>query len=149
MAILQFAFGTDPQAPDFRPHNYPRNLVVYTGTHDNDTTIGWFTSEGAGLSTRSHDEVGSERDLALKYLGTDGSEINWDFIRLALSSVADTAIIPLQDALGLGSEARMNVPARESGNWTWRYTADQLTPDVRRRLAELAEVYGRNRSRLK
>jgi len=100
------------------------------------------------LSTRSHDEVTGERDLALKYLGTDGREINWDFIRLALSSVADTAIIPLQDVLGLGSEARMNVPARESGNWSWRYTADQLTPEVRRRLAEMTEVYGRNRARM-
>jgi 4-alpha-glucanotransferase len=149
MQVLQFAFGTDPQADAYKPYNYLKNSVVYTGTHDNDTTIGWFTSEGAGLSTRSHDEVGSERDLALKYVGTDGREINWDFIRLALSSVADTAIIPLQDALGLGSEARMNVPARESGNWNWRYTADQLTPDVRRRLAEMTEVYGRNRARLK
>jgi len=149
MQVLQFAFGTDPQADAYKPYNYVKNSVVYTGTHDNDTTIGWFTSEGAGLSTRSHDEVGSERDLALKYLGTDGREINWDFIRLALSSVADTAIIPLQDALGLGSEARMNVPARESGNWNWRYTSDQLTPEIRRRLTEMTEVYGRNRARLK
>ena len=112
MQVLQFAFGTDPQADAYKPYNYIKNSVVYTGTHDNDTTVGWFTSEGAGLSTRSHDEVCDERDLALKYMGTDGREINWDFIRLALSSVADTAIIPLQDALGLGSEARMNVPAR-------------------------------------
>ncbi|HEY6402169.1 MAG TPA: 4-alpha-glucanotransferase, partial [Blastocatellia bacterium] len=116
---------------------------------DNDTTAGWFTGEGAGLSTRSHDEVSGERDLALKYLGTDGREISWDFIRLALSSVANAAIIPLQDVLGLGSEARMNVPARESGNWSWRYTADQLTPEIRGRLAEMTEVYGRNRARLK
>src|SRR6266511_962690 len=148
MQVLQFAFGTDPQADAYKPYNYVKNSVVYTGTHDNDTTVGWFTGEGAGLSTRSHDEVTGERDLALKYLGTDGREINWDFIRLALSSVADTAIIPLQDVLGLGSEARMNVPARESGNWSWRYTADQLTPEVRRRLAEMTEVYGRNRARM-
>ncbi|MCG3160288.1 MAG: 4-alpha-glucanotransferase [Acidobacteria bacterium] len=147
MQVLQFAFGTDPQADEFKPYNYVPNSVVYTGTHDNDTTIGWFTSEGAGMSTRSHDEVGSERDLALKYLGTDGREINWDFIRLALASVADTAIIPLQDALGLGSEARMNVPAREGGNWGWRYRSEQLTPEIRARLAEMAEVYGRNRAR--
>ncbi len=149
MQVLQFAFGTDPQADAYKPYNYVKNSVVYTGTHDNDTTVGWFTSEGAGLSTRSHDEVGSERELALKYVGTDGREINWDFIRLALSSIADTAIIPLQDALGLGSEARMNVPARESGNWSWRYTTDQLTPEIRRRLAEMTEVFGRNRARLK
>jgi len=149
MQVLQFAFGADPQADAYKPYNYVKNSVVYTGTHDNDTTIGWFTSEGAGLSTRSHDEVTGERGLALKYLGVDGHEINWDFIRLALSSIANTAIIPLQDVLGLGSEARMNVPARESGNWRWRYTADQLTPEVRRRLAEMTEVYGRNRARLK
>ena len=149
MQVLQFAFGTDPQADAYKPYNYVPNSVVYTGTHDNDTTLGWFKSEGAGLSTRSHDEVSGERDLALKYLATDGREINWDFIRLALSSVANTAIIPLQDALGLGSEARMNVPARESGNWSWRYTADQLTPEIRRRLAEMTDVYGRNRARSK
>jgi len=149
MQVLQFAFGTDPQADAYKPYNYVPNSVVYTGTHDNDTTLGWFRSEGAGLSTRSHDEVSGERDLALKYLATDGREINWDFIRLALGSVANTAIIPLQDALGLGSEARMNVPARESGNWSWRYTADQLTPEIRRRLAEMTDVYGRNRARSK
>jgi 4-alpha-glucanotransferase len=148
MQVLQFAFGADPQADAYKPYNYVPNSVVYTGTHDNDTTIGWFTSEGAGMSTRSHDEVSGEREFALKYLGTDGGEINWDFIRLALASVANTAIIPLQDVLGLGSEARMNVPSRESGNWAWRYTPDQLTPEIRRRLAEMTEIYGRNRARL-
>jgi 4-alpha-glucanotransferase len=148
MQVLQFAFGTDPQADAFKPYNFVPNSVVYTGTHDNDTTVGWFRGEGAGMSTRSDDEVSDERKFALKYLGTDGHEVHWDFIRLALSSVADTAIVPLQDVLGLGSEARMNVPARESGNWGWRFTADQLTPGIRNRLAELAEIYGRNRARL-
>jgi 4-alpha-glucanotransferase len=148
MQVLQFAFGADPQADAYKPYNYVPNSVVYTGTHDNDTTIGWFTSEGAGMSTRSHDEVSGEREFALKYLGADGGEINWDFIRLALASVANTAIIPLQDVLGLGSEARMNVPSRESDNWAWRYTPDQLTPEIRRRLAEMTEIYGRNRARL-
>ncbi len=148
MRVLQFAFGTDPQADEFKPYNFVPNSVVYTGTHDNDTTAGWFTSDGAGSSTRSHDEVLDEREFVLKYLGTDGSEIHWDFIRLALSSVADTAIIPLQDVMGCGSEARMNVPARMSGNWGWRYTSDQLTQEIRARLAEMAEVYGRNRARL-
>jgi 4-alpha-glucanotransferase len=149
MQILQFAFGTDPQADEFKPYNFKRNSVVYTGTHDNDTTVGWFSSEGAGDSTRSHDEVSGERSLALKYVGTDGSEINWDFIRLALASVAGTAIIPLQDVLGCGNEARMNVPARESGNWAWRFMADQLTPEIRSRLGEMTETYGRNRERLR
>lgn len=149
MRILQFAFGTDPQADEFKPYNFTPNTVVYTGTHDNDTTLGWFTSAGAGASTRSEGEVDEERDLVLKYLGTDGSEIHWDFIRLALSSVANTAIIPLQDVLGCGSEARMNTPARESGNWGWRYLPESLTPEIRARLAELTEIYGRNRERLK
>ncbi|MCI0339409.1 MAG: 4-alpha-glucanotransferase [Acidobacteria bacterium] len=147
MRVLQFAFGTDPQADEFKPYSFTPNTVVYTGTHDNDTTIGWFTGEGAGDSTRSNDQVKSERDFVLKYLGTDGREINWDFIRLALSSVAITAIIPMQDVLGCGSEARMNVPARESGNWSWRYASEQLTPEIRARLAEMSEVYGRNRER--
>lgn len=149
MRILQFAFGTDPQADAFKPYNFVRNSVVYTGTHDNDTTLGWFTSEGAGDSTRDEAEVEKERDFVLKYLGTDGREIHWDFIRLALVSVANTAIIPLQDVLGCGNEARMNVPARESGNWGWRFRAEQLTPAIRARLAEMTEIYGRNRERLK
>jgi len=149
MCILQFAFGTDPQADEFKPYNFTPNSVVYTGTHDNDTTKGWFTSQGAGDSTRSDDEVVKEREFVLKYLGSDGQEIHWDFIRLALSSVANTAIIPLQDVLGCGSEARMNIPARESGNWSWRYQSEQLTPEIRARLGELTEIYGRNRGRLK
>ncbi len=144
MRILQFAFGTDPQADSFRPYNYPQDCVVYTGTHDNDTTVGWFNSVGAGESTRSRAEVDQERKFLLGYLGTNGSEINWDFIRLALSSVARIAIIPLQDVLGLDSEARMNVPARESGNWAWRFGPRDLTATRRRRLAELTETYGRN-----
>ena len=144
MRILQFAFGTDPQADGFKPYNYPENCVVYTGTHDNDTTVGWFTSAGAGDSTRSTTQVDEERQLLLEYLGTDGHEINWDFIRLALSSVARTAVIPLQDILGLGSETRMNIPSRESGNWGWRFRAEQLTPAIRRRLSRLTDVYGRN-----
>ncbi len=149
MYILQFAFGTDPQADAFKPYNFAPNSVVYTGTHDNDTTVGWFTSEGAGESTRSHKEVEDEREFVLKYLGSDGSEIHWDFIRLALASVSNTAIIPLQDVLGCGNEARMNVPSRESNNWSWRYRPEHLTSDIRSRLAELTEVYGRNRGRLK
>lgn len=148
MRVLQFAFGTDPQADEFKPYNFSRNCVVYTGTHDNDTTIGWFTSAGAGDSTRSEEEVQKEREFVLQYLNSDGMKIHWDLIRLALASVANTAITPLQDVLGLGSEARMNVPARESGNWGWRYRAEQLTPELRTRLAQMTEVYGRNRARL-
>lgn len=149
MRILQFAFGTDPQADEFKPYSFTPNSVVYTGTHDNDTTLGWFTSEGSGGSTRSENEVNEEREFVLKYLGSDGQEVHWDFIRLALASVSNTAIIPLQDVLGCGSEARMNTPALESGNWGWRYAAEQLTLEIRARLADLTEIYGRNRARLK
>ena len=150
MAILQFAFGTDPQAPDFKPHNYPRNLVVYTGTHDNDTTVGWWTS-AVGHSTRSDADISAERDHATRYLGLEGrpfdkaqgKEIHWEFIRAVLASVADTAIVPAQDLLGLGSEARMNRPGTASGNWRWRLRSGQLTQDTMRRLGVLAQTYDR------
>ena len=143
MAILQFAFGRDPEAAQFQPHNYPPNRVVYTGTHDNDTTVGWWTSSGQGDSTRSGDEVREERERALAYLDAEGREIHWAFIRAAVSSVADTAIVPLQDVLGLGSEARMNLPGRAHGNWRWRFTGESLTQEIRDRLRRLAELYGR------
>ncbi len=142
MAILQFAFGTDPQAPDFKPHNYPRNRVAYTGTHDNDTTVGWWTS-GTGHSTRSSADVIEERGLTRRYLHTDGAEIHWDFIRTVLASVANTAVVPLQDLLGLGSEARMNQPATPSGNWRWRVERGALTDAIAQRLGELATLYDR------
>jgi len=132
MRVLQFAFSTDA-GNEYLPHNYIRNCVVYTGTHDNDTTVGWFRN-------RSEDE----RAWCLKYLGTDGSEIHWDLIRLAMMSVADTVIFPLQDVLGLGTEARMNYPGRMGGNWTWRFTADRLTEEIRERLAGLTETYSRH-----
>jgi 4-alpha-glucanotransferase len=142
MAILQFAFGNDPQAPDFKPHNYSRNLVVYTGTHDNDTTIGWWTG-GIGHSTRSDTERDSEREHATRYLDLDAREVHWQFIRAALASVADTAIVPAQDLLGLGSEARMNRPGTDTGNWRWRLAPGQLTRETARRLAVMTELYDR------
>jgi len=142
MAILQFAFGNDPQAPDFKPHNYPRNLVVYTGTHDNDTTMGWWTG-GIGHSTRSDTDRANEREHATRYLGLHGQDVHWQFIRAVLASVADTAIIPAQDLLGLGSDARMNRPGTDSGNWRWRLTPGQLTRETARRLAVLTETYDR------
>ena len=111
MAVLQFAFGTDAQAPTFRPHNFPREVVAYTGTHDCDTTVGWWGSEGRGESTRSDEDIRRERDFAMRYLNTDGKEIHWTFIRALEASVADTVLIPMQDVLGLGTEARMNQPA--------------------------------------
>jgi 4-alpha-glucanotransferase len=143
MKVLQFAFGNDPKADEYKPHNYPRNCVVYTGTHDNNTTIGWFGGGRMEGANQSREEKKSERQSALKYLGTDGHEINWDFIRLALMSVADTAIIPMQDILGLGSEARMNLPGTTEGNWCWRFVPDMLTGEIKTRLKELTALYGR------
>jgi 4-alpha-glucanotransferase len=142
MAILQFAFGNDLQAPSFRPHNYPRNLVAYTGTHDNDTTAGWWTA-AAGHSTRSATDVEDERAYARRYLGLDGREVHWEFIRGVLASVADTAIMPMPDLLGLGSEARMNRPGTASGNWRWRLAPGQLAESAARTLAVMTETYGR------
>jgi 4-alpha-glucanotransferase len=143
MAVLQFAFGTDPQAPTFRPHNYPREVVAYTGTHDNDTTVGWWTSEGQRESTRSNEDIRRERDLAMRYLNTGGREIHWAFIRALEASVADTVLIPMQDVLGLGTEARMNQPATLGGNWRWRYRRGALKPELAQRLRELTELYER------
>ena len=142
MAILQFAFGTDPQAPSFRPHNYQRHLVAYTGGHDNDTAIGWWTS-GVGDSTRSEEELREEHELAGAYLGLHGDPVNWAMIRSLLASVADTALVPMQDVLGLGGEARMNLPGRMGGNWRWRYERGQLLPAMTVRLASMVRLYER------
>jgi 4-alpha-glucanotransferase len=144
MAVLQFAFGKDPQAPTFRPHNYPRNLAAYTGTHDNDTVMGWWNSEG-GDSTRTSDDVVREKARARAYLATDGGEINWAMIRALMASVAETVIFPMQDVLGLGSEARMNTPSVASGNWRWRMAPGQMEAAVRiqPRLRELCDLFER------
>jgi 4-alpha-glucanotransferase len=143
MSLLQFAFGNDPQGPSFRPHNYPRELVAYTGGHDNDTTVGWWTSSGAEDSTRTAEDVRKEREFTRAYLGFKDEPIHWVFIRAVLGSVADTAIVPLQDVLGLGSEARMNLPGRVSGNWRWRYRSGMLTDELQNRLKELTKMYDR------
>ena len=143
MSLLQFAFGKDPQGPSFRPHNYSRELVAYTGGHDNDTTVGWWTSAGVGESTRTEEDIREEHDFTRKYLGFQNEEVNWVFIRAVLASVANTAIVPLQDVLGLGSEARMNLPGTVSGNWRWRYKANSLTKEVREKLLALTLLYDR------
>jgi 4-alpha-glucanotransferase len=142
MAILQFAFGGDDPTSDFLPHNYSREVVAYTATHDNDTVVGWWTS-GVGDSTRSPEDVEREHARALAYVGGDGSAIHWDFMRTLFVSVADTVVVPLQDVLGVGSEARMNLPGRRDGNWRWRFAAADLTPDLRKRLRALTAVSGR------
>jgi len=131
MKVLQFAFSGKPDHP-YLPHNFERNCVVYTGTHDNDTTLGWLSTAGE----QEHKALG-------QYLGGRGEALNWELIRLALMSVAHTAIIPLQDVLGVGSEGRMNTPGGASGNWRWRYSQDMLTATACDRLKTLTEAYGR------
>jgi len=143
MRVLQFAFRGDSKNIDL-PHNYIQNCVVYTGTHDNNTTIGWFNSEAGRDSTRDAEQIARERAYCLKYLNSEGKKIHWDFIRAAWSSVANTAIAPLQDVLGLDGRARMNLPASQEGNWQWRFRAEALTDEVRDRLAEMTELYGRS-----
>ncbi|MDT7808979.1 MAG: 4-alpha-glucanotransferase [Acidobacteriota bacterium] len=139
MRVLQFAFGGDPHDTHL-PHEYAQDSVAYTGTHDNDTVVGWFRER----SREDASEVERrERELCLKYLGTDGSEINWDFIRAAQMSVARIAVAQLQDVLGLGSDARMNTPARAEGNWNWRYIEGALTDELAARLREMTVIYGR------
>jgi 4-alpha-glucanotransferase len=143
MAILQFAFGNDPQGPSFRPHNYDRNLVAYTGTHDNDTTAGWWSSKGTDDSIRTAEDVLKEHAFARAYLGLKDDAICWAMIRAILASVANTAMIPLQDVLGLGSQARMNLPGTSSGNWRWRVRPDALTDELASKLREMNTVYDR------
>ncbi|NBB78249.1 MAG: 4-alpha-glucanotransferase [Verrucomicrobia bacterium] len=118
--VEQFAFGTDPMKDTFSPEAYSPNCVAYTGTHDNDTVVGWFNSVAGEGSTRSEEQIRAEREEALAYFGGDGSEIHFDFIRSLYASNGGAAIVPIQDVLGLGSEARMNTPGRPSGSWRWR-----------------------------
>jgi 4-alpha-glucanotransferase len=133
MKILQFAFDSD-RANSFLPFNYiRRNCVVYTGTHDNNTTVGWFNERSS-----------EEQARVIDYLGCVCPEgLHWSLIRLALSSVGDLAIFPLQDILGLGSEAKMNAPGVAEGNWQWRYTSQVLTSNLSDRLKHLTYLYGR------
>lgn len=142
MRILQFAFGGDAKNHDL-PHNYVNNCVAYTGTHDNDTTVGWLNSQAGAGSTRDAVEISREHDYCLKYLDADGEDIHWDFIRAVWASVADTAITPLPDLLGIGTEGRMNLPASDSGNWHWRMTRESISEEIVSKLKELTEIYGR------
>jgi 4-alpha-glucanotransferase len=142
MAVLQFAFGTDPQAPTFRPHNYPRDVVAYSGTHDNDTTLGWWTSQDAGGSTRSEEDIRKEREFARAYLNFDGEDVNWVFIRALMASVANMVVFPMQDVLGLGTAARMNLPGTTGGNWKWRMT-EPVNDEAAQLLSSLAKLYDR------
>ncbi len=143
MRILQMAFGDDPKASEYLPHNHIRNCVVYTATHDHNTTQGWFTAIPGTQTVQTAAQVERERAHALTYLGTNGREIHWDMIRLAFGSVADMAIVPLQDVLGLSSAARMNLPGTSAGNWQWRFDWNQLNQAVSEKLAALTAAFER------
>jgi 4-alpha-glucanotransferase len=134
MKILQFAFGTGMERR-FLPHNYIPNCVVYTGSHDNDTTKGYFDKE----KNKDNDIF----EHAQKYMNYYGDDLTFELIRLAYSSAADLAVIPMQDILNLGGEARMNFPGKLGGNWTWRFTWDQVPYDVAEKYRQLAELYER------
>jgi len=133
MKILQFAFSSDPEDP-FLPHNYPVNCVAYTGTHDNDTVLGWYQSAPV-----------EEKDFCRRYLARSGENISWDLIRAVWSSVAKITIAPLQDFLGLGTEARMNYPGRPSGNWSWRVLPHQINSELAQRINEINFLYSRSK----
>ena len=128
MAVLQFGFG-DPGAHIHLPHTFTKAKVVYTGTHDNDTVIGWWNSAATE----------QERRYVRSYLGACDDGVNWGMIRAAINSVAALSVIPLQDVFGLGSEGRMNVPSSENGNWCWRYPTEMLRPELTEKLATLTE----------
>ena len=132
MAILHFGFNPSPRSA-FIPYLHERDQVVYTGTHDNNTTLGWFLEDAS-------DE---ERELVRRYTAPSSGEVHWDMIRLALGSVAEIAIVPHQDLAGLGSDCRMNTPAVGEGNWRFRITPPMLSEEILARLHDLIEVYGR------
>jgi 4-alpha-glucanotransferase len=134
MKILQFAFGGSGGENSFLPHNHVPNCVVYTGTHDNNTTVGWWQSGEATPDIK---------DYLQEYIGHPVKEANWELIRLGMMSVAHTFIVPAQDVWGFGEDTRMNTPGRESGNWGWRFTADWLAHPSRERLARMTRSYGR------
>ncbi|HLE24606.1 MAG TPA: 4-alpha-glucanotransferase [Thermodesulfobacteriota bacterium] len=135
MKLLLFAFGDDFPNGSYLPHNYTKNCVVYTGTHDNNTVRGWWRSEASP----------EDRKRVFKYIGREVSEenIHWEFIRLAMMSIANICIIPMQDILGLGEEAKMNRPSKTEGNWQWRLKPDQITSSQKGKLKEIIETYGR------
>jgi 4-alpha-glucanotransferase len=133
MRILQFAFGED-EINHFLPHNYVENTVAYTGTHDNDTTIGWWKT------VSDH-----ERDFARRYLGSNGDAIQQDMMRAISASSANMVIFPMQDVLGLSGEHRMNYPGKPTGNWEWRFAWDQVKPEQTQELAHMVVEHGRSR----
>lgn len=135
MKVLQFAFGEDLPVNPYAPHNHTADCVVYPGTHDNNTSRGWFAVDA--------DE--EARDRFFRYIGreTDEGAIHWEFIRMAMMSVGFLSVVAMQDVLGLGSEARMNLPSIAMGNWEWRLPEGKTTPALAARLLDMARIYGR------
>ena len=131
MKILQFGFDNTDENP-FLPHQFVPHSVCYTGTHDNDTTLGWYSKASK-----------ESREKVRQYMNTDGKEIAWDFIRACYGSVSEMAVVPLQDIMGLDSRARMNTPGTTSNNWQWRYTPDMLRASLAKRLLDISILYGR------
>lgn len=143
MRVLQFAFGSDDQAESFLPHNYPRRTVAYSGTHDNDTTRGWYEDPGTAPGARMPQQIEKEKHNARVYLHSDGARIHWDMIRCLLRSTADVVVFPAQDLLGLGTEARMNKPGTVEKNWEWRLPRE-LDKRLADKLSRLTEESGRS-----
>ncbi|HOT53340.1 MAG TPA: 4-alpha-glucanotransferase, partial [Anaerolineaceae bacterium] len=131
MKILQFAFTGDPE-DDFLPHHYPVNCFAYTGSHDNNTARGWYDHATA-----------REQDFCRRYLNVSGEDIAWSMIRACWQSVARYVVAPMQDLLSLGTEARMNLPGTQSGNWSWRMLPNVLTNSLKQRLWEMNLLYSR------
>lgn len=138
MKVLQFAFGGEVAKNPYIPYNVPHNSVLYTGTHDNNTVRGWF----------EHESSEDDRQKLIRYIGhpITAEEAPWTFIRLALSSPADTVIIPIQDVIGLGVEHRMNNPSSVGGNWKWKLASGQLEYSLSSKLKEMVEIYGRKQT---
>ena len=136
MKVLLFAFGNDLANNPYAPHNHTKNCVIYTGTHDNNTIRGWFKKE----------LTPEDRNRISEYLGREVTEktIHWDLIRTAMMSIANIAIIPMQDILGLGEKDRMNLPGSPTGNWEWRISPEKLTPSLSGKLSEITKLYGRS-----
>ena len=131
MRILQFAFG-EGEGNNFLPHHYVPNTIAYTGTHDNDTLLGWWNT------VSDH-----EKAFALQYLDSDGHEIQWDMMRAISKSIANTVIFPMQDVLGLSGDHRMNFPGQPEGSWEWRFSWDQVDPIYTQKLSKMSYEYAR------
>jgi 4-alpha-glucanotransferase len=135
MKILLFAFGPDLPSNPYAPHHISKNCIAYTGTHDNNTVRGWFDNEATA----------DDKRRLFRYLGREvqPDKVPWEMIRLAMMSPANTAIFPLQDLMGLGQEARMNLPSRKEGNWMWRFSPEMLTDQIAVKLRDMTTLYGR------